>query len=101
MRWGLLLIPLLLAMLASKGQAADVAHGKALHDSQCVKCHTAVMGGNPTAIFTRANSHIGSYAELYQQVSRCRDRLNVDWPDENVDDVVAYLNQNFYHFPAP
>lgn len=78
--------------------AADAVRGKKLHDEHCVKCHTAIMGGDPEAIFTRENSRIASYTELHQQVTQCRERLNVSWPDQNVDDVVEYLNQAFYKF---
>jgi hypothetical protein len=84
--------------MVQSAYGGDAVRGKKLHDEHCVKCHTSIMGGNPTAIFTRENSRIASYSELYQQVNQCRQRLNVEWPDQNVEDVVEYLNQTFYKF---
>ena len=88
-----------IALFLSPVYAADAVRGKELHDNYCVSCHRAIMAGDPEAIFTREPSHIASYEELHQQVSQCRNRLDVTWPDQNVDDVVEYLNQQFYKFP--
>lgn len=88
-----------IALFLSPVYAADVARGKELHDNYCVSCHSSIMAGKPEAIFTRENSRIASYEELHQQVSQCRNRLDVTWPDQNVDDVVEYLNQQYYKFP--
>ena len=39
-----------------------------------------------------------SLSELRHQVNRCTTSLEEPWPDDQIDDVVAYLNRNFYKF---
>lgn len=80
--------------------AADIANGKKLHDSTCTSCHAAGSGGDATAIYTRPDHRVTSLAGLRKQVVRCRDMIGIRWFDEEVDDVVAYLNQSFYKFKA-
>jgi hypothetical protein len=38
---------------------------------------------------------------LEAQVRFCDTKLNANWFDEDIHDVVAYLNQQFYKFPNP
>ncbi|MGD8527030.1 MAG: hypothetical protein PVJ63_12330 [Thioalkalispiraceae bacterium] len=78
--------------------AADIANGKSLHDGNCIHCHASLLGGDGTAIYTRENRKIESYAALDKQVRRCRDSLGMPWPEEQILDVINYLNENFYHF---
>lgn len=78
-------------LAATPARAADLEHGKALHDSNCVNCHT-------TSVYTRPNRRIDSLEALNRQVQRCETALGVKWPAEDVADVVHYLNENFYKF---
>jgi hypothetical protein len=77
---------------------ADVANGKELHDANCTSCHIDLQGGDGTGIYTRENRRIESYPALVKQVKRCRDSLGVPWPEEHVNDVVNYLNDQFYKY---
>ena len=85
-----LALPLLLGILpaAAEETAAD-AH--ALHEQNCVKCHG-------TDIYTRADRKVTSYDGLGRQVRRCETALGLRWFDEDIADMTAYLNQNFYRF---
>lgn len=77
---------------------ADVKNGKELHDSNCTSCHISLQGGDGTGIYTREHKRIETYPALIKQVNRCRDSLGVAWPEDDVNDVVEYLNSNFYKY---
>lgn len=77
---------------------ADVENGKTLHDSNCTSCHISIQGGDGNGIYTRENKRIESYSGLVKQVNRCRDSLGVEWPENDVNDVVEYLNTTFYKY---
>ncbi len=91
-------LPLALLLLAPAVQAADAKRGEELHNSQCISCHAARFGNNGSDIYTLANRRVTSLDGLKKQVTRCRDNLRVTWFDEEVDDVVVYLNKQFYKF---
>lgn len=91
-------LPLTLLLLAPHAQAADAKRGEQLHNSQCISCHASRFGNNGDDIYTRANRRVTSLAGLKKQVTRCRDNLKVVWFDEDVDDVVAFLNARHYKF---
>jgi hypothetical protein len=78
--------------------AADIESGKSLHDGSCVNCHAQLLGGDGTAIYTRENRKMDSYPALNKQVRRCRDSLGMPWPEDQIMDVITYLNESFYHF---
>ena len=88
----------LYSFLAPALATADIKNGKELHDANCISCHAAKMGGDGTGIYTRENRRIENYPALIKQVHRCRDSLGIPWPEDQVNDVVEYLNKNFYKF---
>ncbi|WP_024851148.1 hypothetical protein [Hydrogenovibrio kuenenii] len=70
--------------------------GKKLHDeANCMKCH-ARLGYN-TDKTIRMNIH--SIKDLKRAVKFCNANLNVGWFDDEVDDVVQYLDQTYYKLP--
>lgn len=81
----------LLAPFGAGAQDIDMQRGKALHDANCTACHG-------TSVYSRADRRIQSLQSLEQQVYRCRDNLGFEWPERDVNDLVGYLNQSFYHF---
>jgi len=79
-------------LLTATGAAlADIDAGKALHDDNCVKCHDS-------KIYTRKDHFVKDLAGLRKQVSRCELSLGLQWFDEDVDNVVEYINANYYKF---
>lgn len=78
--------------------AADFESGRELHDANCVNCHAQMLGGDGTAIYTREDRKMESFATLNKQVRRCRDSLGMEWPEDQIQDVIHYLNQSFYKF---
>ncbi|MEW6352998.1 MAG: cytochrome c [Pseudomonadota bacterium] len=87
-----------LLSLPSAQAAGDPARGKELHDAHCTSCHAKLMDGNPTAIFTRPNRIVRSLDGLNKRVRFCESMNGLNWKDQDIDDVVAYLNQAFYKF---
>ena len=85
------LIALALALLASPAFAADIENGEDLHFTNCTGCHDE-------SVYTRADRSVNSLDRLAKQVRFCKDNLELSWFDEDVDDVVEYLNENYYHF---
>ncbi|MCU7800058.1 MAG: cytochrome c [gamma proteobacterium symbiont of Lucinoma myriamae] len=95
LQYALLLIPFFV-LLSQNTLAANPAHGKDLHDANCQSCHASLMGGDPDKIYTRSNRRVSSINGLKNQVTRCKTSVGVAWPDDQVQDVVEYLNTRFY-----
>lgn len=85
------LIVLAVMVAASSAVAADATRGKTLHDQHCMKCHD-------TGVYTRQDRFIKSSEGLSKQVQRCQLSAGAQWFDEDVADVVEYLNSAFYKF---
>ena len=85
---------LLLSMVAptpAPAFAADIEHGKTLVEQHCTRCHD-------TGVYSRSDRRIGSLEALKNQVKRCELSQSLQWPQPNIDDVVAYLDATFYKF---
>lgn len=80
-----------MAGLAQPSLPADAGHGKALVAEHCTSCHDA-------AIYTRTERRVTTLEGLQKQVRRCELSLGLKWFDEDVADVVAYLNGTYYRF---
>ena len=73
----------------AKGNADN---GKKLFNaSKCQRCHS-------TEIFTKEDRKVKTLQQLENTVRFCDSRLSVNWFDFEIDDVVAYLNRDFYKF---
>lgn len=82
---------LLLSVFVMPAESADIDNGDDLHFENCTGCHQE-------SVYTRDARNVGSMKRLGLQVRFCKDSLELAWFDEDVDDVVEYLNQNYYHF---
>ena len=91
-------LTLLLLSLMITTAHADAKRGKSLHDNNCMSCHIGIMGGLGDDMYLRDNRRVDSYQRLVKQVNRCNDNLDVPWHDDEVMDVVEYLNLQYYHF---
>ena len=92
-------LAVLFTVLSSTAIASDVNRGKSLHDDNCIECHVSIQGGDGSGIYTRADRRIDSLPALRSQVNRCKNSMGVSWPEDQIDDVVAYLNSMYYKFP--
>jgi cytochrome c2 len=87
----LVTLTLLSSAAAMTTHAADIKNGKELQQKNCMSCHDDGM-------YTRENRFIKDLPGLRTQVQRCESTLGLKWFDEDVDDVTAYLDKQFYKF---
>ena len=85
------LITLLLLVSSVAAQAADIENGDDLHFEHCTGCHDS-------SVYTRSDRKVGDLASLGRQVRFCKDTIGVTWFDDEVDDVIAYLNASYYRY---
>ena len=85
----------LVLSMSTHAAAPDPINGKRLFEqSRCMSCHTAES-------FTSPTRKVKNYAALDSQVRRCDANLSTNWFDDQILDVVSYLNQMYYKFPTP
>lgn len=86
-------------MIAFLGVSTTVlAQGKQLHDSSCLQCHASLTGGQPDLIYRRADRTVTSLDALGKRVADCMIAADVNWTAEQQQQVVDYLNRQFYKF---
>lgn len=81
----------MIGMMSSPVLAADAAKGKALHEAKCQGCHD-------TRQYTRKNRIVHTFDDLHARVQFCDAASNAGFSLDDIDDVVAYLNKEFYKF---
>jgi hypothetical protein len=80
----------LLAACGDPPAKGDPARGAQVHDV-CLDCH----GTGP---YTRQDRKISSHDALRKEVARWGDYYNPALSAQDVDDLVAYLERDFYRF---
>ncbi len=88
----------LLAVTTTAVAAGDPKVGKTLHDKNCVSCHARLFGGDGSKVYTRSPRLINDRTALAQRVAMCASQTGAKWFPEDEENVVAYLNQQFYKF---
>jgi mono/diheme cytochrome c family protein len=71
--------------------AGDAARGTKLHDD-CLGCHG-------TELYAPPKAKIKTLAALKKEVDRWNDRMNPKFTKQEAEDLVEYLNRDFYKFP--
>jgi len=80
--------------------AGDIAAGKTLHTEKCVACHVQKSPfGDGDAIYRRADSTVKTYQRLKTMVSLCNSELRLELFPEDEDNLVAFLNAQYYRLP--
>ncbi|MDH5222923.1 MAG: cytochrome c [Betaproteobacteria bacterium] len=82
---------LCLALAPQSRAAGDAANGERLHES-CLSCHG-------TGIYLPPKRKIKTLAALRKETARWGDYYNPKFTRAEIDDLVAYLNRDFYKFP--
>jgi mono/diheme cytochrome c family protein len=70
--------------------AGDPVKGAKLHND-CLGCHGAELYVPPRA-------KVKTLAALQQETERWNGRMNPKFTRQEIDDLVAYINVNFYKF---
>lgn len=90
-----ILYALLLILLTPSAYASelpgDSAEGERLLGAHCMECHQ-------TDIFTRKNRKVQSLDALKKQLVACSHAANVEFAASEMQDLLKYLNDHFYHF---
>jgi mono/diheme cytochrome c family protein len=106
MRWIVLVLAALFGALATwslataqaKGFDGDVKAGATMHERDCVACHIRRVGGDGSAMYTRADRRVTSAAKLRAQISACNTELATSYFPDEEEHVAAYLNLRYYKF---
>lgn len=83
-----------LAMLCAPVAAADAERGGKLYETRCQACHTS-------SVHNRGARKAKSFDEIRAQVLRWSAEAGGNWDADEINDVIVYLNQRYYHFPCP
>jgi hypothetical protein len=85
----------LLILLAPSAYAAslpgDSAEGKRLLEANCMECHQ-------TDVFIRKDRRVQSLDALKEQLAACSHAANVEFSKSEMQSLIKYLNDQFYHF---
>ena len=84
-------VVLLSLFIAAPAWAANIENGDDLHFENCTGCHD-------DSVYTRENRNVRDLTRLGQQVRFCKDTIGLTWFEDEVQDVVEYLNATYYHF---
>lgn len=86
------IIVMVIGLLMGFGAYAErVEKGEKLHASKCQTCHDS-------SVYTRANRFVKNRDALQTQVARCKKMASADWTEQQVNDVVDYLDKQYYKF---
>lgn len=85
------LVALISVTLSAPVFGADPENGDDLHFTHCTGCHDE-------SVYTRDNRVVQSRERLGAQVRFCKDTIGLTWFDDEVEDVIEYLNRDYYHF---
>ena len=77
---------------------AHAEDGQALHQSECIECHSRMTGGDGHVIYTRDERIVKNVMELKARVAHCANGANTGWNQTQISLVTEYLNQQYYHF---
>lgn len=97
----LLLASLLIALpvlAADPWGNADPKLGKEHHDKACVTCHISQQGGDGSKMYTRDNRLLSSKQAILKRTTACNAQTKAGLLPEEVAQVAAYLNLQYYHF---
>ena len=81
------------ALIVAQPAGADIDSGMHLHEAHCSACHDS-------SVYTRENRRVKNIDALINQVWRCEQGLGLKLFDDEVQDLVDYLDQRYYRFKA-
>ena len=85
-------ILIILSLLIISNLSADTEEAKELFDeAKCMKCHTKIG-------FNLENDRVKNFQTLSKSVNQCVYSTHTGWFEEEISDVVHYLNEEHYHY---
>ncbi|HEX4885820.1 MAG TPA: cytochrome c [Casimicrobiaceae bacterium] len=78
--------------------AGDAKAGAVMHEKDCVACHVRRVGGDGSAMYTRADRRVTTPAKLKAQVAACNTQLGAGYFPEEEEHLSAYLDLQYYKF---
>jgi mono/diheme cytochrome c family protein len=91
---GILCVLLLILLMPTAYAASlpgDSTSGKRLYDANCIGCHD-------TSVFARKDRVVQSLDALKMQLDSCAHMAKRDFSESETQDLLKYLNDQFYHF---
>ena len=85
-----------LSVVAAPFPHADPTKGEQLAKLSCVSCHSDKFGGDGSRVYTRPDHWVKNVKQLLDRVAFCSEAARTDWSEEEIADVAAYLNQQYY-----
>jgi len=87
------LVSLALAISAASAASlpGDSANGMRLFNANCTGCHD-------TSVMTRPDRSVQSLDALKKQLAGCAHMANKQFSETETQDLLKYLNDQFYHF---
>lgn len=82
---------IVMGIITGSASAADASKGEKLHNAKCTGCHD-------TRQYTRPNRIVHTLDDLHARVQFCDSASGANFSMEDIDDVVAFLNEKFYKF---
>ena len=96
-----LIITLILLCAATAASAIPFPNGNAqtgqklFEQNKCNRCHAAMLGGDGSAIFTRANRKVRSAPDMIEQMHICSGNIGVNLTPQDEQHLGAYLNRYY------
>ena len=82
--------------LANPFPGGNAQTGKAIFDKyKCNSCHSAMLGGDGSAIFTRANRKVHDAGGLIEQIKICSGNVGASLSAQDEQHLGAYLNRYY------
>jgi mono/diheme cytochrome c family protein len=82
------------AVAVPSAAVAAPDRGRLFYDTACKACHDKDT-------HWRNRHWVRDWPTLIQQVTRWQQIAGQTWRREDIEDVAAYLNRQFYHVPCP
>lgn len=78
-------------MAGNAAAAGDPVRGEQLHQD-CLGCHG-------TELYVPPRAKVKTLAALKREVDKWNDRMNPKFTKQEIEDLIAWLNRDFYRFP--
>lgn len=71
---------------------------KLFEQFKCNRCHAAMLGGDGSAMFTRADRKVHNASQLVEQIRICSGNVGANLTPQDEQHLGAYLNR-YYQLP--